>query len=198
MQWHAMAFILSELSEQPISSRTDRAWKVIEETGPVSDWKVPDDKASRILYQSVKKLLSKAVAHRDSQLMPLKPEGKDKQRETGSSPNNHMLQTSTQPSFVPNLLADQFHNAHTHHGFMTGLPTHQGIQHQGLPQQQFYIPQQIGQEDMLGHAHGHVQPWFYDPNTVLPLHSDHDLVFHPEYWSGLDPVKDYTLHGGPA
>jgi hypothetical protein len=152
----------------------------------VSDWQVPGDKPSRILYQSVKKLLYKALAHRESQQIPAQCDVKDKQREIQSQ--QPLLQTISQPPFVPNLIADQFH---AHHNYM-GIP-HQGIQHQGI-QQQFYIPQQIPQEDIL---HQNQVPWFYDQN-VLPLHSDHDLVFHAEYWSGMDPVKDFTLHGGTA
>lgn len=176
MQWHAMAVVLSELSEQPRTIETERAWRVIEETGP--EWEVPEDRASRILYQSVKKLLGKALTHRasqeDSGRVHIKTISEEKH------PPEDPLYT-TQAPFVESMIGDQPHSQNV----FAGAPEH-GIQ-------QFYAPQHLCQDEMA--QQDHAQTWFFDHN-VQPLHPDQDLVFNAEYWSGWDPVKDFSLHGG--
>jgi hypothetical protein len=239
MQWHAMAVVLSELTEQPHTPDTDRAWQVIEETGP--DWEIPEDRPSRILYQSVKKLLSKARARRASESdatnsaqQSLTP---DDHKVTVTSDSVYPAQTSlfeppllghTQQNhpFHPHPLSHQQHqqqhllpqpqqhpqphqqpHPHSH----SQQPPHTQPHVQPHPQlhphptnflptpqhtiQQFYVPQHLTHPETNDlQTQQPVVPWYFDPNAqALP---EQELLFNTEYWSGWDPVKDYSLHGG--
>ena len=176
MQWHAMAVVLSELSEQPRTIGTERAWRVIEGTGP--EWEVPEDRASRILYQSVKRLLAKARAHRASQGDSTRVHIKTIPEE--KHPPEDTLYTSQVP-FIDPMIGNHAHSQ----TIFAGALEH-GIQ-------QYYVPQNLSPDEMA--QHDHVQAWFFDHN-VQPLLPDEDLVFNAEYWNGWDPVKDFSLHGG--
>jgi hypothetical protein len=174
MQWHAMAVVLSELSEQPRTIGTERAWRIIDEIG---EWDIPEDRAGRILYQSVKKLLTKACAHQASQGIPTQDRIRtvqDKHPQRG-----HFL--PTQASFANSIAGDYFPSQTT----FASAPEHDA--------QQFYVPQHIPQDEMAHQAH--IQTWFSDSN-IQPLLPDQDLAFNAEYWNGWDPVKGYSIHGG--
>ncbi len=219
MQWHALAVVLSELSEQPLTRDTERAWRVIEETGP--EWEIPEDKAGRILYQSIKKLLAKAQAHRASQaqsqsqsqtLQNISAQCESIQMNRQNqlddldikpliavTENEHEPLYPTQP-FDPMVFSHGFHAPPN----FPSLP----VQNHGHPPQGYYVSlhhqlsaEEINQQQQDQHNQQqpqHMQPqqWYFDPN-VQPL-QDQDLVFNAEYWSGWDPVKDYSMHGGPV
>jgi len=170
-----MAVVLSELSEQPLTPETERAWKVVEETGP--EWEVPEDRANRILYHSVKKLFSKARAHRAAQGIPAQVQIKS--IEGGQDVKGETIY-SNPGSFDAAYMGNPFHVPSNY----STTPEHSI--------QQFFVPQHLSMDE-LSHQE-QVQPWFFDPN-VQPL-QDQNLIFNAEYWSGWDPVKDYSLHGG--
>lgn len=63
--WHAVAFVLKELCDRAPCSSPDikPAWRVIDAT--FDEWKPPPDSAGTLMYDSVKKLLAKALSRRD-------------------------------------------------------------------------------------------------------------------------------------
>jgi hypothetical protein len=173
MQWHAMAAVLSELAEQPRTSVTDRAWKVIESSGP--DWELPEDSPGKILSQSVKKLLSKAQAHRALQEGIPVPIPIDTHTEEEKPPQSQPLFNS-QISYHPTIIEDNYPGSS--HFIPVTDSTQQG----------FYMAPELTVEDMS-------QPgWYYGSEMQGLDHSG--LTFHGQYWNGWDPIKDFSIHGG--
>lgn len=165
-----MAVVLGELSERPRTSDTERAWKAIEEI----DWEEPEDRAGRILSQSIKKLLAKARAHRVSQTIPSQahagPTG-DAKSPPGESYYGH------QGSFDPALLG---HNYHAPTNFVNVEDHHP---------QQFYIPQHVSPHDIA-----HQQPvanWYFDP-SIQQL-QDPEVGYPSDFWKGWDMIRDDPL-----
>lgn len=157
MQWHALAVILSELSEQPSSGVTERAWKVIDEI----DWEEPEDRAGRILSQSIKRLLAKAQAHKASQSNP--PLACMEHPEDAKSPSEEPL-FPPQGSFDPALLGQEYHaptnfvNVEDHHPH------------------QFYVPQHASPHGISQQPAG---TWYYDSS----IHQqDQEVAYNAGYW----------------
>jgi hypothetical protein len=174
MQWHALAVVLGELAEQPTSSVTEKAWSVIS----AIDWEEPEDRAGRILSQSIKKMLAKAQAHKESQSNPIQAD----LRHPGpvkSAQGEPFF--ATQGPFDPALLR---HNYHSPTNFVN-LEDHHPPP--------FYIPQHVSPHNM-----GQQQPaanWYFDSAAIQPLQEQEPMVFNTEYL-GWDMVRDDSMHRG--
>lgn len=65
MQWHGVAFVLSEVCVRPICPITDRAWKAI--NGVYSDWKPQATHKKGMLWRPLAALMKRAAATRAKQ-----------------------------------------------------------------------------------------------------------------------------------
>ena len=67
MQWHAVAFVLSELCVRPLSPQVDRAWRAVDSVYDV--WESTISKGKRgMLWRPMKKLMARAQQTRQHQL----------------------------------------------------------------------------------------------------------------------------------
>jgi hypothetical protein len=175
MQWHALAVVLSELADQPPSSVTEKAWSLID----AIDWEEPEDRAGRILSQSIKRMLAKAQAHKEAQTNPLHANlGRP---EPTKSPQAEPYFVA-HGAFDPALLGHNY-NAPTN---FVNLEDHHPPP--------FYMGQHISPHDM-----GQQQPvgnWYFDPGAIQPLQEQEPMGFNAEYWKGWDMVRDDPMHRG--
>ena len=176
MQWHAIAIVLGKLVEQPPSSVTERAWNVID----AIKWDEPEDRASRNLSQSVKRLHSKAQAHKRAQTNPSQPIVL--QAEQPGSPA--VEQYSSEGPFFTVLTGQNYH------GPINFVDMED---HHPAP---FYMGQHTSPHDA-----GPQQPvanWYFDSTAVQPLQEPDPMVFNTEVWRGWDMVRDDLMHRGPG
>ncbi|KAM5482194.1 hypothetical protein MaudMau93_006817 [Microsporum audouinii] len=69
MQWHAVAFLLSELCVRPICPGVDRAWRAINSV--YEAWNMHSEKKNGMLWPAIRKLMARAVKFREKQLQQL-------------------------------------------------------------------------------------------------------------------------------
>jgi hypothetical protein len=175
MQWHALAVVLGELTEQPPSSVTEKAWNLID----AIDWEEPEDRAGRILSQSIKRMLSKAQAHKEAQTNPPHASLGHPEQVMSSQGEPYF---KAHGAFDPALLG---HNYNAPTNFVNVEDHHPPP---------FYMGQHI-----LSHDMSHQQPaanWYFDPSAVQPLQEQEPMVFNTEYWKGWDMVRDDPMHRG--
>ncbi|RAH49093.1 putative C6 transcription factor [Aspergillus brunneoviolaceus CBS 621.78] len=65
MQWHAIAFVLSELCVRPLSPLTDRAWEAV--SNLYRDWVRNSKQRKGMLWRPLSRLMKRAAAHRAKQ-----------------------------------------------------------------------------------------------------------------------------------
>ncbi|PYH43297.1 putative C6 transcription factor [Aspergillus saccharolyticus JOP 1030-1] len=65
MQWHAIAFVLSELCVRPLSPLTDRAWEAV--SNLYRDWVHNSKQRKGMLWRPLSRLMKRAAAHRAKQ-----------------------------------------------------------------------------------------------------------------------------------
>jgi len=175
MQWHALAVVLSELTEQPPSSVTEKAWNLID----AIDWEEPEDRAGRILSQSIKRMLAKAQVHKEAQTNP---------PHANLGHTEHVMPPQAEPyfkahgAFDPALLGHNY-NAPTNFVNMED--------HHPPP---FYMGQSISPHDMSQEQPG--ADWYFDSGAIQPLQEQEPMVFNTEYWKGWDMVRDDPMHRG--
>jgi hypothetical protein len=173
MQWHAMAVVLGELAQQPPSSVTERAWNVID----AIKWDEPEDRAGRILAQSIKRLLIKAQAHRKSQKPLLQTNVAHPEQSKSPLAEEYFTATST---FDPALLG---HNYHGPTNFVNVEDHHPAP---------FYMEQHISPYDQSPQQP--VANWYLDASAIQPLQEQEPMVFNTEYWKGWDMIRDDPIH----
>ncbi|EZF29369.1 hypothetical protein H109_01567 [Trichophyton interdigitale MR816] len=69
MQWHAVAFLLSELCVRPLCPGVDRAWRAINSV--YEAWNMHSEKKNGMLWPAIRKLMARAVKFREKQLHQL-------------------------------------------------------------------------------------------------------------------------------
>ncbi|KAF3484020.1 fungal specific transcription factor domain-containing protein [Arthroderma uncinatum] len=69
MQWHAVAFLLSELCVRPLCPGVDRAWRAINSV--YEAWNIHSEKKNDMLWPAIRKLMARAVKFREKQLLQL-------------------------------------------------------------------------------------------------------------------------------
>ncbi len=165
MQWHAMAVVLGELAKQPFNSETERAWNVID----AIKWDEPEDRVGRILSQSIKRLLTKAQAHRQTQTSPFHAHVTQHGQPKSSRGASYFVSGG---DFDPSLIG---HNYHEPTNFMNM------DDHNPIP---FYMGQHVSPHDM-----GPQQPianWYFDSAAIQPLQEQEPIVFNTEDWKRWD------------
>ncbi|KAF9883141.1 hypothetical protein FE257_004061 [Aspergillus nanangensis] len=65
MQWHAIAFVLSELSVRPLTPLTDRAWVAV--SSLYQEWMQTSKQRRGMLWRPLARLMKRAAAHRAKQ-----------------------------------------------------------------------------------------------------------------------------------
>ncbi|EFQ99888.1 fungal specific transcription factor domain-containing protein [Nannizzia gypsea CBS 118893] len=69
MQWHAVAFLLSELCVRPLCPGVDRAWRAINSV--YKAWNMHSETKNGMLWPAIRKLMARAVKFREKQLHQL-------------------------------------------------------------------------------------------------------------------------------
>lgn len=107
MQWHGVAFVLSEVCVRPICPVTDRAWNAI--TGIYSDWELSATNKKGMLWRPLAALMKKAAAIRAKQQEELRAKFGPQPPSFGPAPgnfsvgNNHTLPQIHMPIDLPTM-----------------------------------------------------------------------------------------------
>ncbi|MCJ1458137.1 hypothetical protein MMC28_008508 [Mycoblastus sanguinarius] len=182
VQWHALAFVLSQLCTRTTGPEVDKAWMVIE--GVFDDWGGSVSSNQRgMLWKPLRKLMAKARAERSKAL--------EKQA-------RFPLDGSLGPSFssigIPPGPMSTMDGTNDFSGFDSSMPvsdsfpvlTPESNGSSGL--QQPYIPTETTQLNGMNNA----DQWVFDPSAFAQ-----DRLIAPDEnmnWSGWDDmVKDYQM-----
>jgi hypothetical protein len=200
IQWHAIAYILGELSARANSAIVERAWRAVD--GVFSDWGgAVSLSKSGMLWQPMRKLMAKARKQREVNMLSM---------QTSSDPgmdSRFMRPPPTayaQPPTCPlaNLEGDRLlpqttapptqanTNSTTFFSGDTSAMMQPQIVGMGMlaPEQiQLQLQQQQQQQQMAGQ-----QPWLMDDNALLDL--DMNAVDGDVNWEGWDDlVRDFQM-----
>ncbi|GLA55670.1 hypothetical protein AnigIFM63604_002612 [Aspergillus niger] len=85
IQWHAVAFVLSEICTRPPSADCDRAWQYVNTV--YNNWKMKESGRKGTLWRPIRRLMAKAQYIREMQ--ELDPAGRGRQR---APPNRDSMQ----------------------------------------------------------------------------------------------------------
>ena len=108
MQWHGVAFVLSEVCVRPVCPVTDRAWNAI--NGLYSDWKTSATHKKGMLWRPLAALMKRAAATRAKQKEELRlkfgpqPPRFDPATGNFALENNHSLPQIHMPTDTPDSL----------------------------------------------------------------------------------------------
>jgi hypothetical protein len=158
---------------QPPSSVTEKAWVIIDQI----KWDEPEDRAGRKLSQSIKRLLAKAQAHRQSQT------------NTSQADMPHLEQLKSPQSEPYFTAGGAFDQALLSHDFHSPTNFVNIEDHHPAP---FYMGQHVSPHNL-----GSQQPvtnWYFDPTAIQPLQEQEPMVFNTEFWKEWDMVREDQMH----
>ena len=189
MQWHAMAFILSELCVRPEGPLTDRAWYAVSTL--YEDWVRTAKSRKGMLWRPLSRLMKRASAARDKQQVQIQS-----QFDANLTASNARILPAgaTLPTIAPLLLPrvpEMQYQSPTLPGELQGSSSTGGL---GAP----------GQQDGLPNA---MDQLFPDVDLVSPLNFQETSLGQPPSTGtdALPPVPDislgameFTQNGPPA
>ena len=184
VQWHALAFVLSELCFRTTGPAVEKAWAVIESALADEETHISSNQRG-MLWKPLRKLLIKAKAERVKGL-----QNQNRFPLDGSiGPNVPSLGIPPGPMSTMDGITDfvAFDTSSSIDGFPTMMNS-QSMNPNGLGQQQYL---QMGQMQ----SNGMVDPasYFLDPAVFS---QDRPIVDETMNWTGWDDImKDYQLDG---
>ena len=200
IQWHAIAYILGELTLRNRSAIVDRAWRAVD--GVFNDWGVAVTKSkSGMLWQPMRKLMAKARRKREENMQTMDSSssnlGMDSKyvRPPPSGPGSFPARGCliAQPTDTRNILnneiaASQFIDDNlANSATMNMAPQVVGMGMLAPEQIQLQLQQQ--QAQMLQQ---NAQPWLMDDSALLDL--DMNALDGDVNWEGWDDlVRDFQM-----
>ena len=184
VQWHALAFVLSELCLRTTGSAVEKAWAVIESALADEETHISSNQRG-MLWKPLRKLLIKAKAARmkglqDQSRFPL---------DGSLGPNNSSLGMPPGPMSTMDGITDfvAFDTTSSVDGFPL-MMTSQSMNPTGLGQQQYLQMDQMQSNGMVDPA-----SYLLDPAV---FGQDRPIVDENMHWTGWDDMmKDYQMDG---
>ncbi|KAG4028690.1 hypothetical protein MFRU_020g01290 [Monilinia fructicola] len=198
VQWHAIAFILGELSVRKNSLLVERAWLAIDSA--FDDWSDAVGSSKRgMFWQPMRKLMARARRKREENMHSMEQDNAEEHWE--GAPHDcptavrraHALMNDT--SNAPSYETEQTHNyLEQPQNFNNNFDTNVSTQVAGMD---MLAPEQIQfqlqmQQQLQGH---HQTPWLMDENALLDLNMnalDGDTSL--EGWDDL--ARDFQFQAG--
>lgn len=202
MQWHAIAFILGELSVRKNSPLVERAWLAIDTA--FDDWSDAVGSSKRgMFWQPMRKLMARARRKREENMHSMEEEGDEEEHWEGAPPDcptairraQRLMDDATNPSTLEaeqtSIYREQQQNLNNDFGMEVpsqvvgmGMLAPEQIQHQLQMQQQ---QQQLQGQNQI--------PWLMDDNALLDL--DMNALDGDPGWAGWDDLaRDFQNQTG--
>ncbi|ATZ49898.1 hypothetical protein BCIN_05g02960 [Botrytis cinerea B05.10] len=202
VQWHAIAFILGELSVRKNSPLVERAWLAIDTA--FDDWSDAVGSSKRgMFWQPMRKLMARARRKREENMHSMEEEGDEEEHWEGAPPDcptairraQRLMDDATNPSTLEaeqtSIYREQQQNLNNDFGMEVpsqvvgmGMLAPEQIQHQLQMQQQ---QQQLQGQNQI--------PWLMDDNALLDL--DMNALDGDPGWAGWDDLaRDFQNQTG--
>ncbi|KAF7856989.1 hypothetical protein EAF04_009749 [Stromatinia cepivora] len=201
VQWHAIAFILGELSIRKNSPLVERAWQAIDSA--FDDWSDAVGSSKRgMFWQPMRKLMARARRKREENITSMEEEN-DKDDWEGAPHDCLIAMRRTQALMngeadSPSVEAEQTQNyldqqqSHSNNFDMNVSPQVVGMGMLAPEQVQLQLQIQQQQQQLQGQNQ---TPWLMDDNALLDL--DMNALDGDVSWSGWDDLaRDFQIQTG--